>query len=107
MLVVTNRFHLNPEYADEFEERFHNRLGEVENREGFVRFEFLTPIEHGHIETTTHAAVTYWESMEAFEAWTESEAFKEAHRNPPPEEWFDERGGVTIHEVAFDADRER
>ena len=41
--------------------------------------------------------------MAAFAAWTESEEFKEAHRNPPPAEWFVDEGEVTIHEVAFKA----
>lgn len=104
MLVVTNRFHVKPEFAADFEERFRNRMGEVEHRDGFVRFEFHTPADHGHIQTETHAAVTYWESMEAFTAWTESEVFREAHRNPPPEEWFIDDGAVTIHEVAFSAE---
>jgi heme-degrading monooxygenase HmoA len=103
MLVVTNRFHVADEHVAAFEERFRTRMGEVENQDGFVRFEFHTPVDHGHIDTDTHAAVTYWESMEAFESWTESEAFEEAHRNPPPEEWFTEDGGLEIHEVTFDA----
>ena len=103
MIVVANRFHVDPAHAEEFEQRFRDRMGEVEDREGFVRFEFHTPVDHGHVETDTHAAVTYWESMAAFENWTESEAFQEAHRNPPPEEWFTADGGLEIHEVAFDA----
>lgn len=103
MLVVANRFRVAPEHRDAFEERFRERVGAVEDREGFVRFEFHTPVDHGHVETDTHAAVTYWESMEAFETWTDSEAFREAHRNPPPEEWFTAEGGLEIHEVAFDA----
>lgn len=104
MLVVANRFHVAPEHREDFEERFRERMGTVEGREGFVRFEFQTPVDHGHIETDTHAAVTYWESMEAFEAWTESEAFREAHENTPPEEWFTAENELEIHEVAFGAD---
>jgi heme-degrading monooxygenase HmoA len=103
MLVVSNRFHVVEEHVDEFEERFRNRMGEVESMDGFVKFEFHRPVDHGHIDTDTHAAVTYWESMDAFEAWTESEAFREAHRNPAPDEWFEAEGGVEIHEVGFDA----
>jgi heme-degrading monooxygenase HmoA len=103
MIVVANRFHVAEEHVEDFEQRFRERMGEVENREGFVRFEFQTPVDHGHVETDTHAAVTYWESMDAFEGWTDSEAFQEAHRNPPPEEWFTADGGLEIREVAFDA----
>jgi heme-degrading monooxygenase HmoA len=103
MIVVANRFHVDPEYAAEFEQRFRDRMGEVEEMNGFVRFEFHTPVDHGHIDTDTHAAVTYWESMAAFENWTDSDAFEQAHRNPPPEEWFTAEGGLEIHEIAFDA----
>ena len=106
MLVVANRFHVDPDHAEEFEQRFRNRMGEVEERDGFVRFEFHTPVDHGHIDTDTHAAVTYWDSRESFEAWTDSEEFREAHRNPPPEEWFTAEGGLEIHEVAFGAEGE-
>jgi len=104
MIVVTNTFYVDSAHREAFEQRFRERMGAVEEMEGFVRFEFHTPVDHGHIETETHAAVTYWESMEAFEGWTESEAFREAHHNPPPEEWFTDDGPVTIHEVAFDAE---
>ncbi|MFC6954457.1 antibiotic biosynthesis monooxygenase [Halorubellus litoreus] len=107
MLVVSNRFHVHEDHVEEFEERFRNRMGEVESMDGFVRFEFHRPVDHGHIDTGTHAAVTYWESMDAFEAWTESEAFREAHRNPAPEEWFEQEGNVEIHEVGFDAGGDR
>jgi len=67
MLVVSNRFHVVEEHVDEFEERFRNRMGEVESMDGFVKFEFHRPVDHGHIDTDTHAAVTYWEPMDAFE----------------------------------------
>jgi len=29
MIVVTNEFHVDPAYSEEFEERFRNRLGDV------------------------------------------------------------------------------
>jgi len=37
MIVVTNEFHVDPEYSDAFEERFRNRLGGVTVHE--VEFE--------------------------------------------------------------------
>ena len=103
MIVVANRFHVAEGHAEEFRGRFRDRMGEVEHRDGFVRFELLSPVDHGHIDTDTHVAVTYWEDVEAFEGWTESEAFREAHRNSPPEEWFTDDNELEIHEVAFDA----
>jgi heme-degrading monooxygenase HmoA len=106
VIAVSNRFHVDEAYEEQFRERFENRMGEVEGREGFVRFEFHAPVDHGHVSTKTHVAVTYWESMDAFEAWTESEAFHEAHRNPPPEKWFTADNELEIHRVEFDAGAE-
>jgi len=103
MIVVSNRFHVRDEHVKAFEDRFRNRMGAVGSMDGFVRFEFHRPVDHGHIDTATHAAVTYWKSRDAFEAWTESEAFREAHRDPAPEEWFEAEGNVEIHEVGFEA----
>ncbi len=42
---------------------------------------------------------TYWESMEDFQGWTKSEAFAEAHANPPPREAFAGENVLEIHEV--------
>jgi heme-degrading monooxygenase HmoA len=104
MIVVANRFHVAPDHGDDFKQRFRNRMGTVEQYDGFVRFELLEPVDHGHVETETHVAVTYWESMTAFENWTDSDDFQEAHRDRPPEEWFTDDNDLEIHRVAFDAE---
>lgn len=98
MIVVANRFQVAEDYQDAFVERFGHSMGTVEERPGFVRFELLTPVKGD-----THVAMTYWESMEAFEAWTDSESFQRAHGGEgPPEGMFTGPNELEIHEVAFE-----
>lgn len=102
MLVVANRFHVAEDYEDEFVDRFENGTGNVADHEGFVRFELLTPEDHPHGSTDTHVAMTYWESMAAFRAWTQSDDFEESHSNDAPEEMFTAPNELEIHTVAFE-----
>lgn len=97
MIVVANRFEVAEGYEEAFVERFSSSEGGVADQPGFVRFELLTPVK-----ADTHVAMTYWESMEAFEAWTESESFREAHSNSPPEGMFEDVNHLEIHEVEFE-----
>ena len=102
MIVVANRFHVAEEYEEEFVERFRGGTGNVADHDGFVRFELLTPEDHPHGRTETHVAVTYWESMADFRAWTESEDFRESHSDDAPEEMFTAPNELEIHSVAFE-----
>ncbi len=102
MIVVANRFHVAEDYEEEFVERFADSTGTVADHDGFVRFELLTPEAHPHGETETHVAMTYWESMDAFRAWTESEDFQEAHSNDAPDGMFTAPNELEIHSVAVE-----
>ena len=65
-----------PEGAgDELLSRFENRIGEVENMEGFESFELLRP----NSVTNTWYVYTRWESEEAFLAWVHSPEFARGH----------------------------
>ena len=75
MYVVMNRIPVNPEYAEQFEERFRNRAGEVDKMEGFVRNQVLRPVN----PDDPYIVMTYWESKANFEAWVNSEAFQKGH----------------------------
>jgi heme-degrading monooxygenase HmoA len=57
------------------EERFRQRLGEVERMPGFLGFELLRPTGG----ETRYFVYTRWESEEAFRAWVESSAFRRGH----------------------------
>lgn len=64
-----------PEGAgDQLEERFRRRVGEVEKMPGFESFELLKPDEGD-----TWYVYTRWESVDAFNAWVESESFQRGH----------------------------
>ncbi|SCX93261.1 Heme-degrading monooxygenase HmoA [Thiohalorhabdus denitrificans] len=96
VIVVANRIPVAEGWEEAFEERFRNRAGQVEQQPGFVRMEILRPVESG-----PYVVKTYWESMAAFRAWTESEDFRAAHADPPPREMFAGDNRMEIHEVAL------
>ena len=76
MIVVVNRIHVKEEYWEEFETRFKNRAGLVDSSPGFIRNLILRPVEKS---SNYHVVMTWWESIKDFEAWTKSQAFKDAH----------------------------
>ena len=99
MLVVCNRVSVNPGHEAEFEkmflERDESKLQHPLSRQpGFIRNDLLRPMGR-----EPYVVLTYWESREAFEAWTQSESFKEAHGGRPRAEIFAGRPNLEIHEV--------
>ena len=63
--------------------RFKGRARLVENMPGFVRLENLRPLKSDY-----YIVLTHWNDEASFHAWTESQEFKEAHRNRPRAEIF-------------------
>ena len=102
MIVVANRFRVAEDFEDEFVDRFADRSSSLAAHDGFVRFELLEPEWHPHGETETHVAMTYWESMSAFRAWTESDDFEAAHSGDTPEGMFTAPNELEIHRVVVD-----
>ncbi|MDZ7849908.1 MAG: antibiotic biosynthesis monooxygenase [Halodesulfurarchaeum sp.] len=100
MIVVQNRFEIAEGYEDAFVERFSNREGTIEERDGFRDFKLLRPAGE---DTHTFVAMTVWESRAAFEAWTDSDAFADAHGGDAPREMFEGHPTLEIHEVALEA----
>lgn len=86
LYVVMNRIPVQPQYAEAFEARFRDRAGEVDRMPGFIRTLVLRP----EAEDDPYVVLTFWESREAFEAWTKSEAFTRGHAQSGrlPEEAF-------------------
>jgi len=101
MITVANRFQIADEYADAFVERFADSMGNVEAQPGFVKFELLTPVKGD-----AYVAMTYWESREDFEAWTDTQEFHDAHSGDAPEGMFTGHPELEIHEVAFERQSE-
>ena len=97
MIVVANRFDVAEGYEDEFVERFRESMGNVAAQPGFVKFEVLAPVD-----ADTHVAMTYWESEEDFQAWTETEEFHAAHARDTPSGMFEGHPQLEVHEVAYE-----
>ncbi len=102
MFVVMNRIPVSKAFWEDFEERFRNRAGLVEQSPGFVRNLILRPAEGS---SEYHVVMTLWESKAAFEAWTRSESFARAHekaRQTPPE-MYAGRNVLEMFEVVSDS----
>lgn len=69
-----NRFSVVPERAEDFERIWRERDSQLDGVPGFVRFALLRGDGGDYVSHST------WESREAFEAWTQSEAFAAGHR---------------------------
>ena len=62
MVAVANRIFVNPEYAEQFEERFRNRAHLVDGMPGFISNKVLRPQKKDH----PYIVLTFWESHEHF-----------------------------------------
>ena len=97
MFIAMNRFKIKPGMEQEFIEVWKQRDSHLEGVPGFKSFHLLQGPSHE--EFTLFASHTVWESEQAFEDWTQSEAFRKAHAHagektrdvylgPPQLEWF-------------------
>lgn len=98
MFVAANRFEIAEGHGEAFVERFAERSESMTDRPGFVRFDLLAPAEDD--DANVYVAQTYWESRADFEAWTESEAFEDAHASNPPREMFESHPTLETYETA-------
>jgi heme-degrading monooxygenase HmoA len=100
MFVVMNRLPVNPDYADQFEERFTNRAREVDKMPGFIRNQVLRP---GNSEDP-YIVLTMWEARQNFEEWINSEEFKRGHAKSGtlPPETFLGHGKLETFEIILD-----
>jgi len=95
--VVANRVFVKQQYTEEFEQRFKNRAGQINQQPGFVLMEILKP----QSEETPYVVLTHWQSEQAFQNWVGSEDFKLAHQNPMSKDAFLEGGGIEQYEVVI------
>jgi heme-degrading monooxygenase HmoA len=79
MFIAMNRFKIAIGKEDEFINIWKNRETHLESVPGFKSFNLLRGSTHE--EYTLFASHSIWESAEAFEGWTKSEAFRKAHAN--------------------------
>jgi heme-degrading monooxygenase HmoA len=77
MFIAMNRFQVKPGEEEAFETVWKSRDTFLKDVPGFVEFHLLRgPAAEDH---TLFASHTVWQSREAFEDWTRSEAFRAAH----------------------------
>ncbi len=78
MFIAMNRFQVIRGEEEAFENVWLSRDSHLGGVPGFVEFHLLRgPVEEDHSLFASH---TVWRSREDFEAWTQSEAFRAAHR---------------------------
>ena len=79
MFIAMNRFKIAMGREQEFIEIWKNRDSQLASVPGFKEFHLLqgeSKAEEGYTLMSSHVV---WESAEAFDAWTKSEAFRAAH----------------------------
>jgi len=77
--IAMNRFQVRPGHEAAFERMWAERESHLARVPGFREFRLLKgPEAEGHRLYSSHVI---WESREAFEAWTKSEAFRAAHKD--------------------------
>jgi heme-degrading monooxygenase HmoA len=105
MFIVMNRISVNTDYAEQFEERFRTRAGEVDKMPGFIRNQILRPEN----PNTPYIVLTTWQSKQDFEAWVNSDAFQKGHARSGslPREAFRGRSQLESFEVILDTSTEK
>jgi len=77
MFIAMNRFRIAHGFEEGFEQVWRERDSYLSDVPGFTSFSLLKgPDQDDHVLYASHSI---WESRDAFEAWTESEAFRKAH----------------------------
>lgn len=79
MFIAMNRFKVKPGSEAEFERVWRERDSHLASVPGFISFDLLKgATREDHVLYASHSL---WRSKADFEAWTQSEAFRAAHRN--------------------------
>ncbi len=79
MFIAMNRFKVKLDQQDAFEAVWKSRDSHLDSVPGFVEFHLLKgPVHEDHALYASH---TVWATKEDFEAWTKSQAFRDAHAN--------------------------
>ncbi len=79
MITVTNRIKVKKGMGEKMAPMF-TKPGPLQEFEGFHKVEVLVSTQfEDHDEMQV---VMYWDTMEQFEVWRASDAFKESHKRP-------------------------
>lgn len=103
MILVFTKFPIHKEHLAAFRERAVESFGQkgVRSQKGFVNMKLLSPEKYPNMpENNTFIIETLWQDMASFKAYTKSDAYKRAHEDGPPREWFAGHPSVEIYELA-------
>jgi heme-degrading monooxygenase HmoA len=79
--IAMNNFQVAADQAEPFEQRWRRRRSYLQEVPGFESFQLLRGENRdGQVHYASHST---WASKQAFEAWTQSESFAQAHRGEP------------------------
>lgn len=79
--LAMNNFQVAVDQTEQFEERWRRRHSHLHDVSGFQSFHLLRgAVSDGAVHYASHST---WASKEAFEAWTHSDNFVQAHRGDP------------------------
>lgn len=96
MIVVSNRVQVPDDHVDTFLDRLREGHG-IEDQPGFGGMKVLRPVDAEGMVT-----LTFWDSMEDYEAWRSGDAYDRAHDDRSAEDVFEVPNVVEIHEVAIE-----
>lgn len=75
-VIKINAITVPADLGDEVARRFAERAGAVDGMDGFEGFELMRPTD----DRETWLVVTRWRDEESFSAWTQSQQFRDGHR---------------------------
>lgn len=101
MITVANRIYVNPAFHEAFEARFRERAGLVDKMPGFLFNQVLRPTKADE----PYIVLTFWESIEQFQAWVRSDEFKQGHAKSGalPKAAFDKKNVLEVHQIIQDS----
>ncbi|ASK60852.1 antibiotic biosynthesis monooxygenase [Virgibacillus phasianinus] len=96
--VVMNNITVTEDGRTVFEDRFKRRSSAIESTPGFQAFRLLRP-QSGN----TYVVLTQWATIEDFDNWKNSDAFKEQHKNgkgeTKPPAYFADKPYITSYNM--------
>jgi len=79
MFVAISKFVIANDMVTEVKTAFKNRPHLVDNVNGFIRLDVLSPCEKPH----EIWLVTYWEDEQSYQSWHKSDTYHHSHQDMP------------------------
>ena len=94
--IAMNRFQVRHGFEESFETMWAERESRLKEMAGFREFRLLKgPDGDGFRQYISHAT---WDSYQAFEAWTKSQQFRDAHKGAGQSQTRDALMGAPVFE---------